>query len=61
MTRCWATDDMTDDERPTIDARADRRDRRREAKRERMKKHGATTAAVYRNAIIKRLRKKAGK
>jgi hypothetical protein len=52
---------MIDDERPTTDPRADRRDRRREAKRDRMKKHGATTAAVYRNAIIKRLRKKAGK
>jgi hypothetical protein len=43
------------------DERAERRDRRRQAERERMKKHGARTAEVYRNAILKRLRKKAGK
>ena len=52
---------MSDDEGPAADTRAQRRDQRRQAKRERMKKHGATTGAVYRNAIIKRLRKKAGK
>jgi hypothetical protein len=43
------------------DGRAERRDRRRQAERERMKKHGARTGEVYRNAILKRLRKKAGK
>jgi hypothetical protein len=43
------------------DERAERRDRRRQAERERMKKHGARTGEVYRNAILKRLRKKAGK
>jgi hypothetical protein len=42
------------------DERAERRDRRRQAERERMKKHGARTAATYRNAILKRLRKNAG-
>jgi hypothetical protein len=43
------------------DERADRRDERKRAKRERMKKHGATTGPAYRNAILKRLRKRAGK
>lgn len=42
------------------DYRADRRDRRRRAKRERMKKHGASTGPAYRNALLKRLRKNAG-
>jgi hypothetical protein len=42
------------------DERAARRDRRRQAERERMKKHGGRTAATYRNAILKRLRKNAG-
>jgi hypothetical protein len=42
------------------DERAERRDKRREAERDRMKKHGATTGAVDRNAILKRLRKHAG-
>ncbi len=42
------------------DERAARRDQRREAERDRMKKHGATTGAVYRNAVLKRLRKHAG-
>jgi hypothetical protein len=43
------------------DERAERRDQRRQAERERMKKHGARTGEVYKNAILKRLRKKAGK
>ena len=43
------------------DQRAERREARRQAERERIKKHGARTAALYRNAVIKRLRKKAGK
>jgi hypothetical protein len=43
------------------DERAERRDQRRQAERERMRKHGARTGEVYRNAILKRLRKKAGK
>jgi len=43
------------------DERAERRDRRREADRRRMKKHGARTSATYRDAILKRLREKAGK
>jgi hypothetical protein len=43
------------------DERAERRERRREAKLRRMKKHGARTAVVYRDAILKRLRDKAGK
>jgi hypothetical protein len=43
------------------DERAERRERRQRAKRERMRKHGASTASVYRNAILKRLRKKAGR
>ena len=43
------------------DERAERRDRRRQAEHERMKKHGARTGEVYKNAILKRLRKKAGK
>jgi hypothetical protein len=43
------------------DERAERRERRRQAKRERMPRHGAATGAVYRNAILKRLRKKAGR
>lgn len=51
---------MNENGSPT-DERAERRDRRRQAERERMKKHGARTGEVYRNAILKRLRKKAGK
>jgi hypothetical protein len=43
------------------DERAERREARRRAKRERMQKHGATTGAVYRDAVLKRLRQKAGK
>lgn len=43
------------------DDRADRRDRRRQAKRDRMKKHGASTGPAYRNALLKRLRKNAGR
>jgi hypothetical protein len=42
------------------DERAERRERRREAERERMKKHGARTGEAYRNAILKRLRRNAG-
>lgn len=43
------------------DSRADRREQRRQSQRERIRKHGARTGEVYRNAILKRLRKKAGK
>jgi len=43
------------------DERAERRESRRRAKRERMPSHGRATGAVYRNAILKRLRKKAGR
>ena len=50
---------MNDDPTPRDD-RAERRDRRKQNQRERMKKHGARTGEVYRNAILKRLRKKAG-
>ncbi len=46
---------------PPRDERAERREQRRRANRERMQKHGATTGAVYRNAVLKRLRKKAGR
>lgn len=42
------------------DERAERRDQRRAAERARMKKHGARTGAVYRDAVLKRLRKVAG-
>jgi hypothetical protein len=48
------------DEAPR-DERAERREARLLAKRERMPSHGRTTAAVYRNAILKRLKKKAGR
>jgi hypothetical protein len=50
---------MTDE--PPADERAARRERRKQAERERMRKHGATLGQSYRNAIINRLRKKAGK
>ena len=43
------------------DDRAERRERRKRAERARMKKHGARTGDAYRNAILKRLRKNAGK
>jgi hypothetical protein len=46
---------------PPRDERAERRERRRQARRERMPKHGARTGAVYRDAVLKRLRKKAGR
>jgi hypothetical protein len=52
--------DGTPDEAPR-DERAARRDQRRAAARERMQKHGGSTATVYRNAVLKRLRKKAGR
>jgi hypothetical protein len=42
------------------DERAERREQRQRAKRERMRKHGASTGAAYRNAVLKRLRRKAG-
>jgi hypothetical protein len=48
------------DEHPRDD-QAERRERRQQAKRDRMKKHGASTGEAYRNAILKRLRKKAGR
>ena len=51
---------MSSDEQHPRDDRAERRDRRREAKRDAMKKHGATTGEAYRNAILKRLRKHTG-
>jgi hypothetical protein len=51
---------VTDDPAPRDD-RAERRDRRRQRERDRIKKHGARTGEVYRNAILKRLKKKAGK
>jgi hypothetical protein len=41
------------------DERAERRDRRKQSERERMKKHGSRIAEVYRNAILKRLKKSA--
>jgi hypothetical protein len=50
---------MSADEQPR-DERAERRERRRAAKRDAMRKHGATTGEAYRNAILKRLRKSAG-
>jgi len=48
------------DEPAHRDERAEHRDQRRERERQRMKKHGARTGEVYRNAILKRLKKKAG-
>jgi hypothetical protein len=38
------------------DVRAERRAQRQKAKREAMRKHGATTGEVYRNAVLKRMR-----
>ena len=49
------------DEPAHRDGRYDRREQRRERERQRMRKHGARTGEVYRNAILKRLRAKAGK
>ncbi len=49
------------DEPAHRDERAERRDQRRERERQRMKKHGARTGEVYRNAILNRLKKRAGK
>ena len=43
------------------DERAERRDQRKASERARMKKHGARTGEAYRNAILKRLRERAGK
>ena len=43
------------------DERAERRERRLRAKRALMRKHGARTASMYRDAILKRLRRNAGK
>jgi hypothetical protein len=47
---------MTDDH--PRDEQAERRERRRKAKRDAMRKHGATTGEVYRNAVLKRLRRR---
>jgi hypothetical protein len=52
---------MDADRNQPRDERAERRDRRLRAKRERMRKHGAATASTYRNAILKRLRRNAGR
>ena len=43
------------DEAPR-DERAERREQRRRARRDAMRKHGATTGEAYRNAILKRLK-----
>jgi hypothetical protein len=43
------------------DERSERRDRRRQAERDRMKKHGARTGEIYRQAVAKRLRDIAAK
>lgn len=51
---------MAGDGEAPADERAARRDRKRLAARERMKKHGASTARVYRDAVLKRMRKNAG-
>jgi hypothetical protein len=48
-------------EEPPRDERADRRERRQHARRQAMRKHGASTARVYRDAILKRLKRNAGK
>ena len=48
---------MTDD--APRDERAARRERRLKARREAMRKHGATTGEAYRNAMLKRLKKNA--
>ena len=45
----------------TRDEGAERRERRQKARRQAMRKHGATTGAAYRNAVLKRLKKNAGK
>jgi hypothetical protein len=47
---------MADDE--PRDQRAERRDRRKQAERDRVAKHGRNIARVYRDAILKRLRRK---
>ena len=40
------------------DERAERRERRLQAKRDAMRMHGARLGEVYRNAVLKRLRKR---
>ena len=52
---------MNGDREQRRDERAERREQRQRAKRERMRKHGASTGAAYRNAVLKRLRRNAGK
>jgi hypothetical protein len=47
---------MTNDE--PRDDRAERRERRRQAKRDAMRMHGSRLGEVYRNAVLKRLRKR---
>lgn len=39
------------------DERAERRDRRKKARRDAIQKHGSTLGEVYRNAVLKRARK----
>jgi hypothetical protein len=52
---------VSDEDGAPRDERALRREARKQRERERMRKHGARTGETYRNAILKRLRKKAGK
>ncbi|HET9199354.1 MAG TPA: hypothetical protein VFO84_00075 [Dehalococcoidia bacterium] len=47
---------MTDRERPADD-RAERREQRKQAERERVRKHGREIGKVYRDAVVKRARK----
>ena len=45
------------EEQQPRDDRAERREKRQKAERDRMKKHGSRLAEIYRNSILKRLKK----
>jgi hypothetical protein len=46
---------MADSDQPR-DERAERREQRKQAERERVRKHGRNIAGVYRDAVVKRLK-----
>ncbi len=49
---------MHDGEQKEDSTRQERREKRRRSERERMPKHGMSLSRVYRDAILKRLRRK---
>ena len=47
-----------DNQTDSVETRQERRDKKLRKKRERVRKHGKGLAAMYRNAILKRLKRR---